>query len=145
MNSNQALYPSLHHRKGWLRHQKNFAKPSKPTQPGWFSFLFSAGHHPGLAKSGCFAIFLDRSATPPRGYARREYRLISNLFTASTRLHTRLFQIAGARNCGTMQSVHNQIIESDVVVVGGGNAGLCAALTARESGASVTVLECAPV
>src|SRR5262249_16473408 len=35
--------------------------------------------------------------------------------------------------------------ESDVVVVGGGNAGLCAALTARESGASVTVLECAPV
>jgi tricarballylate dehydrogenase len=32
----------------------------------------------------------------------------------------------------------------DVAVLGGGNAGLCAALTARESGASVVVLESAP-
>ena len=31
-----------------------------------------------------------------------------------------------------------------VVVVGAGNAGLCAALSAREQGASVIVLECAP-
>ena len=31
-----------------------------------------------------------------------------------------------------------------VVVVGAGNAGLCAALSAREQGASVVVLECAP-
>jgi tricarballylate dehydrogenase len=35
--------------------------------------------------------------------------------------------------------------ESDVVVVGGGNAGLCAALSAAEAGASVTVLESAPL
>ena len=32
----------------------------------------------------------------------------------------------------------------DVIVVGGGNAGFCAALAARESGASVLVLEAAP-
>lgn len=35
-------------------------------------------------------------------------------------------------------------IEADVAVVGGGNAALCAALVARESGASVVVLEYAP-
>ena len=32
----------------------------------------------------------------------------------------------------------------DVAVIGGGNAGMCAALTARLAGASVIVLECAP-
>src|SRR5882724_4865750 len=37
-----------------------------------------------------------------------------------------------------------QIIETDVAIVGGGNAALCAALVARESGVSVAVLECAP-
>ena len=32
----------------------------------------------------------------------------------------------------------------DVLVIGGGNAALCAALTAREAGASVTLLEGRP-
>ncbi len=34
--------------------------------------------------------------------------------------------------------------EYDVVVVGAGNAGMCAALAAREQGARVLVLEAAP-
>ena len=33
----------------------------------------------------------------------------------------------------------------DVLVIGGGNAGLCAAITAREAGASVLVLDAAPI
>ena len=33
----------------------------------------------------------------------------------------------------------------DVAVIGGGNAGMCAALSAREAGASVVVLESAPL
>src|SRR5437867_1319896 len=44
-----------------------------------------------------------------------------------------------------LQAVREQIPEADVAVVGGGNAALCAALAARESGASVMVFECAPV
>src|ERR1700739_1456022 len=43
--------------------------------------------------------------------------------------------VAQASACGPL---------ADVVVIGGGNAGLCAALTAREAGASVLVLEAAP-
>ncbi len=36
-------------------------------------------------------------------------------------------------------------LETDVCVVGAGNAAICAALAARERGAQVTILECAPV
>jgi tricarballylate dehydrogenase len=38
----------------------------------------------------------------------------------------------------------NQFENIDVLVLGGGNAALCAAITARENGASVLMLECAP-
>src|SRR6266704_167635 len=44
-----------------------------------------------------------------------------------------------------LQRMGEQTIEADVAVVGGGNAALCAALIARESGVSVTVFESAPV
>ncbi len=35
-------------------------------------------------------------------------------------------------------------LDFDVIVIGGGNAALCAALAARESGARILVIECAP-
>src|SRR5262249_3837668 len=69
---NQGIVPSLHHRKeGWLRHQKNFVQPSKTDAAGVVFHFFLSENHPGLAISGCFAIFFDRSATPPCGDARR--------------------------------------------------------------------------
>ena len=37
-----------------------------------------------------------------------------------------------------------QVIETEVLVIGGGNAALCSAMTAREAGADVLLLECAP-
>ncbi len=43
-----------------------------------------------------------------------------------------------------MHPVNDEPEIYDVAVIGGGNAGLCAALTAREAGASVVVLESAP-
>jgi len=43
-----------------------------------------------------------------------------------------------------MRAVNDEQELYDVAVLGGGNAGLCAALTAREAGASVVVLESAP-
>ena len=39
---------------------------------------------------------------------------------------------------------NHEYIKTDVLVVGGGNAALCAAMTAREAGAEVLVLESAP-
>ena len=58
MNWNEALFPSLHDRKeGWLRQQKEFREATEADAAGVVFLLFSSGHHPGLANSGCFAIF----------------------------------------------------------------------------------------
>ncbi len=47
-----------------------------------------------------------------------------------------------------MRSAEDQLVDLEkeygVVVVGGGNAALCAAMTARETGTSVLLLECSP-
>src|SRR5437867_10353410 len=71
-NWNLALLPSLHHRKeGCLRHQENFAKPPKLTQTGWFSFCSHRKTTPSSRSADASRYFLDRSATPPCGDARR--------------------------------------------------------------------------
>jgi tricarballylate dehydrogenase len=43
------------------------------------------------------------------------------------------------------RNVKQKILNADVMVVGGGNAALCAAMTAREAGADVLLLEAAPI
>src|SRR6266446_10607485 len=81
-NWNLARFPSLHHRKeGCLRHQKNFAKPPKLTQTGWFSFCSHRKTSPSSRSADASRYFLDRSATPPCGDARRGVTLDCNLFT----------------------------------------------------------------
>src|SRR5438105_10778914 len=96
MNWNQGRFPSLHHRKeGWLRHQENVAQQPKPTQPGWFSFCFRSENHPVRANAEASRYFLDRTATPPCGDARRGVSLDSNSFTPSMTVDNRGFEIVG--------------------------------------------------
>ncbi len=52
--------------------------------------------------------------------------------------------MTSAKNSCSPSDVSEALLQSDVVIAGGGNAALCAALTAREAGASVTILESAP-
>ena len=66
---------------GWLRHQENFAKPPKQTQPGWFSFSIHRNTTPASGTADASRYFLDRSATPPRGYARRGIRSSGTILT----------------------------------------------------------------
>src|SRR5213592_4848284 len=56
---------------GWLRHQVNFAQPPKLTQTGWFSLCSHRKTTPSSRSADASRYFLDRSATPPCGDARR--------------------------------------------------------------------------
>src|SRR5881296_3911843 len=77
------VFPSLHHGKeGRLRHQENIAKPPKLTQPGWFSFYSHRYTTPASRTMDASRYSFDRSATPPRGGARRGMSLDSNSFQA---------------------------------------------------------------
>src|SRR5262252_10843116 len=51
------------------------AKPPKPTQTGWFSALRDRKTTPSSLSKDASRHFLDRSATPPCGDARRGIRL----------------------------------------------------------------------
>jgi hypothetical protein len=54
----EQIVPSLHHRKeGWLRHQKISRSYQSRRSRGGFPFYFHSKNHPGLAISGCFAMF----------------------------------------------------------------------------------------
>src|SRR5262245_38378527 len=55
--SASAIARSLKERRGGCVIKKNFAKPRKQTQPGWFSFRAQSENHPGLAVRGGFAKF----------------------------------------------------------------------------------------
>lgn len=52
--------------------------------------------------------------------------------------------MGSTNNFDPPSEIAETLLSSDVVIAGGGNAALCAALTAREAGASVTILESAP-
>ena len=54
-----------HHRKeGWLRHQRKFGEATEADAAGVVFLLDSSENHPGLAISGCFAIFSESLGYP---------------------------------------------------------------------------------
>src|SRR5207248_5859845 len=54
-----------HHRKeGWLRHQRKFGEATEADAAGVVFLLDSSENHPGLAISGCFAIFSESLGHP---------------------------------------------------------------------------------
>src|SRR5207249_5120190 len=70
--------PCMTARRGGCVNKKNSAKPPKPTQPGWFSFCSHRDTTPASRTADASRYFLDHSATPPRGDARRGFSLDSN-------------------------------------------------------------------
>src|SRR5262249_22403070 len=68
---NKAVFPSFHHRKEWLRHQKNFAKPQNRRSRGSFPSVLNRKTTPASRSADAAQHFTGRSATPPCGDARR--------------------------------------------------------------------------
>src|SRR5262245_30743875 len=61
---------------------RKWREASLLTPPGWCSLSRRSEHHPVLAKADAARYFLDRSATPPRGDARRGFafsKMVPNL------------------------------------------------------------------
>src|SRR5262245_25420017 len=72
-------FPSSHHREeGWRRHQENGAKPPYGRRRGGVPCPIDRKTTPFSRKADAAQYFLDRSATPPRGDARRGIRHFEN-------------------------------------------------------------------
>src|SRR5206468_6134033 len=61
---------------------RKFREATEADADGVVFLLFLSENHPVLAIGRCFAIFFDRSSTPPCGDARRGVTLDCSLFTA---------------------------------------------------------------
>jgi len=82
MKSKSSANPLLASPQGGVAEQsQNIAKHPLIARPGWFSDENNKENHPGCVRFGGFAIFLDDTATPPCGDARRGLVLDSNLLT----------------------------------------------------------------
>src|SRR5216110_227694 len=53
-----------HRKEGWLRHQRKFGEATEADAAGVVFLLDSSENHPGLAISGCFAIFSESLGHP---------------------------------------------------------------------------------
>src|SRR5262245_59078310 len=72
-------FPSSHHREeGRRRHQGNGAKPPYGRRRGGVPCPIDRNTTPSSRKADAAQYFLDRSATPPRGDARRGIRHFEN-------------------------------------------------------------------
>ncbi len=89
-----------------------------------------------------------RAAVPPRGRDQRGrsdgLRDAADLRGAARGRGLDPRRAASCSNAGGERDMSSSGARYDVLVIGGGNAGLSAALTARRLGARVLVLECAP-
>src|SRR5919197_5533412 len=83
--SQASVVPSSHYREeGWMRRQENGAQPPSRRRRGGVPFRSTRNTTPASRRRRLRNIFLDRSATPPRGNARRGLRLSITFRFSST-------------------------------------------------------------